>query len=110
MNLIWLVCCIPIVTIGPSTTAMYCVARDIAKGEWPGIFKTFFKAFKENFKQSLLVFLVLLIPICLIVVYLFFGASGALDHMIWLKVFCLLCGGADHRVHLHLRFSADGSV
>lgn len=90
LNLVWLICCIPIVTIGPSTAAMYCVARDIAKGEWPGILKSFFKAFKENFKQSLLVFLILLIPICLIAVYLFLASSGALDHSVWLKVFCYL--------------------
>ena len=90
LNLIWIICCIPVVTIGPSTAAMYCVARDIAKGEWPGILKTFFKAFKENFKQSLLVFLILLIPIGLIAVYLFFAASGALDHSAWMKMLCYL--------------------
>ena len=85
LNLIWLICCIPVITIGPSTAAMYCVARDIAKGEWPGIIKSFFKAFRENFKQSLLVFLILLIPICLIAVYLFLASSGALDHSAWMK-------------------------
>lgn len=90
LNLIWLICCIPVVTIGPSTAAMYCVARDIAKGEWPGIFKTFFKAFRENFKQSLLVFLILLVPICLIAVYLFLASSGALDHAVWMKMLCYL--------------------
>ena len=86
LNLIWLICCIPVITIGPSTTAMYCVAREIAKGNWPGILKTFFKAFKDNFKQSLLVFLVLLIPIGLIVVYLFYNIIGALNQMVWLQV------------------------
>lgn len=90
LNLIWLVCCIPVITIGPSTAAMYCVARDIAKGEWPGIIKSFFKAFKENFKQSLLVFLILLVPICLIAVYLFLASSGALDHSAWMKTLCYL--------------------
>lgn len=85
LNLVWLVCCIPIVTIGPSTTAMYCVARKIAKGEWPAIFKTFFKAFKDNFKQSLIVFLVLLVPICLVVVYLVLSVSGALNGLALIK-------------------------
>ena len=85
LNLVWLVCCIPIVTIGPSTTAMYCVVRIIARGEWPAIFKTFFKAFKENFKQSLLVFLALLIPICLVAVYLLLSFSGALDGLALIK-------------------------
>lgn len=90
LNLIWLICCIPVITIGPSTAAMYCVARDIAKGEWPGIFKSFFKAFKENFKQALLVFLILLVPICLIAVYLLLAASGALDHSAGMKTLCYL--------------------
>ena len=85
LNLVWLVCCIPIVTIGPSTTAMYCVVRKIAKGEWPAIFKTFFKAFKDNFKQSLIVFLVLLVPICLVVVYLVLSVSGALNGLALIK-------------------------
>lgn len=90
LNLIWLVCCIPVITIGPSTAAMYCVARDIAKGEWPAILKTFFRAFRESFKQALLVFLILLIPICLVAVYLFLALSGALDHSVWMKMLCCL--------------------
>lgn len=90
LNLLWLVCCIPVITIGPSTAAMYCVARDIAKGEWPAILKTFFRAFRENFRQALLVFLILLIPICLVAVYLFLTLSGALDHSVWMKMLCCL--------------------
>lgn len=90
LNLLWLVCCIPVITIGPSTAAMYCVARDIAKGEWPAILKTFFRAFRENFRQALLVFLILLIPICLVAVYLFLALSGALDHSVWMKMLCCL--------------------
>ena len=90
LNLVWLVCCIPIITIGPSTAAMYCVVRKIARGEWPAIFKTFFQAFKENFKQSLLVFLVLLIPICLVAVYLLLSVSGALDGVVLIKYLCYL--------------------
>ena len=63
LNLIWLICCIPIITIGPATTSMYCVARKMAEGEWPAVLKSFFKAFKDNFKQSLLVFLALCVLI-----------------------------------------------
>lgn len=90
LNLLWILCCIPVVTIGPSTAAMYCVARRIANGEWPGILRTFFGAFRQNFRQALLVFLILLVPIGLIAVYLFLAASGALDHSVWMKMFCCL--------------------
>lgn len=81
LNLIWLICCVPVVTIGPSTTAMYCVVRQMAKKEWPPVLKTFFREFRSNFKQSLLVFLALLIPTCLAAAYLLMALSGGLDHI-----------------------------
>ena len=59
-NLLFILCCIPIITIGPSLTALYhCMLRTV-KGNNNGTTKTFFRAFKENFRQSLLVWLGLL--------------------------------------------------
>lgn len=59
-NLLFLVCCIPIITIGPALTALYhCMLRTV-KGNNNGTTKTFFRAFKENFLQSLIVWLGLL--------------------------------------------------
>lgn len=59
-NLLFLVCCIPIITIGPALTALYhCMLRTV-KGNNNGTAKTFFRAFKENFRQSLIVWLGLL--------------------------------------------------
>lgn len=56
-NLLFLVCSIPLVTIGPSLTALYHCTLRIVKGNNPGTVKTFFRAFKENFRQSLIVWL-----------------------------------------------------
>lgn len=59
-NLLFLVCCIPIITVGPALTALYhCMLRTV-KGNNNGTTKTFFRAFKENFRQSLIVWLGLL--------------------------------------------------
>ena len=59
-NLLFLVCCIPIITIGPALTALYhCMLRTV-KANNNGTTKTFFRAFKENFRQSLIVWLGLL--------------------------------------------------
>ena len=59
-NLLFLVCCIPIITIGPALTTLYhCMLRTV-KGNNNGTTKTFFRAFKENFRQSLIVWLGLL--------------------------------------------------
>ena len=90
LNLLWLICCVPIITVGPSTTAMYCVARDISKGDWPPVLKTFFREFRSNFKQSLLVSLVLLIPVLLLGAYLLMLVSGGLEHIPLIKYLCYL--------------------
>lgn len=52
INILWLVCCIPIVTIGAATTARFYVAMKIVRREEPSVYKSFFKSFKENFKIS----------------------------------------------------------
>lgn len=85
LNLLWLICCIPIITIGPACTAMCYVARKIAEKEAPPIMKTFFHALRDNFKQSLIIFLILLGPSILVGVYLLMAASGGLDHIPLIK-------------------------
>lgn len=56
-NILFIFCSIPLVTIGPSLTALYhCTLRSV-KGNSYGTIKTFFRAFKENFVQSLVVWL-----------------------------------------------------
>lgn|SRR5690606_2437750 len=55
LNLIWVIACIPIVTIFPATAAMHSVIRQWKiKGETT-VLKPFIKQFKLNFKQSFLV-------------------------------------------------------
>mgnify|MGYP000898246489 FL=1 len=60
LNVLWLICCIPVFTIGASTTAAYyCSINSISK-EDGYITKMFFKSFKANFKQSTLIWLFML--------------------------------------------------
>lgn len=61
LNVMWLICCIPIITIGASTTALYTVTLRMVKNEEGYIFRGFIKAFKSNFKQSTLIWLILLL-------------------------------------------------
>lgn len=61
LNLLWLLCSIPLVTIGASTTAMYTVMLKMVKNEEGYIFRGFFKAFKENFRQSTIIWLILVL-------------------------------------------------
>ena len=52
LNIICLICCIPIVTAGASITAMYYVTLKMVRNEEAYIVRSFFKSFKENFKQA----------------------------------------------------------
>lgn len=58
LNVLWVICSIPIITIGASTTALYTVMLKIVKNEEGYIFRGFFKAFKENFKKSTIIWLI----------------------------------------------------
>lgn len=61
LNILWFICCIPIFTIGASTTALYYVTLKIAKNEEGNITSAFFHSFKENFKQGTKIWLILLV-------------------------------------------------
>ena len=60
LNILWLVCCLPIVTIGASTTALYYTSFKIAKDEGSYITTMFFRSFRQNFKQATVIWLIML--------------------------------------------------
>ena len=61
LSVLWFVCCLPVITIGPATAAMCFVALKWAKGESVKIFTTFFQAFKSNFKQGVALNLIFMV-------------------------------------------------
>lgn len=53
LNLVWLIMCLPVITIFPATVAMYGIVRKWISGrDIDGIFRTYFSLFKECFLQS----------------------------------------------------------
>ena len=61
LNVLWLICCLPIFTIGASTTALYYTSFKIAKDEGSFITTMFFRSFKQNFKQATVIWLIMLV-------------------------------------------------
>ena len=59
LNILWFICSIPIFTIGASTTALYYTCLKIVRNEEGNVTKTFFKSFKENFRQATVIWLIL---------------------------------------------------
>ncbi len=52
LNLLWLLCSLPIVTIGASSAALYAVTLKMVRNEESYPFSSFWRAFKENFRQA----------------------------------------------------------
>lgn len=52
LNLLYLLCCIPIVTIGPATCGLVYILRNFANEKPVFMVSDFFDAFKSNFKQG----------------------------------------------------------
>jgi uncharacterized membrane protein YesL len=76
LNLMWLVACLPVVTIFPSTAAMFGVVRDWVHGKEGSLTRTFIARFRENFGQSLLVG----------VIWTVFGVALFLDFLVASKL------------------------
>lgn len=66
LNILFVLCCIPVVTIGASCTALYSITLKMVKGEEAYAAKGFFIAFKNNFKQSTIVWIFVLLLIFLL--------------------------------------------
>lgn len=85
LNFMWLLCSIPIVTIGASTAAASAVAMKMAKDEEGYIAKQFLKEFKRNWKQGTILWALLLVASYGL--YLDFQILGASENPSYLVIF-----------------------
>ncbi len=58
LSILWLLGCLPIVTIGASTTALYYAVMKMIRGEGR-VSSNFFKSYKQNLKQAIVVELIM---------------------------------------------------
>ena len=90
LNILFLVCSLPIVTIGVSCTAMHTVMLRYAEGDDPYVFKTFFGAFRKNLKQGLIAgILFFIVGIALIIdvkIFSDWGLSGMATRIVAILV------------------------
>lgn len=61
LNLICILCCLPVITAGASITALYYVTLKMVRNEESYIVKSFFKSFRQNFRQSTIIHIILLV-------------------------------------------------
>ncbi len=58
LNICFLICCIPVITIGPALSALFTVTLKEAKGEHGYLIRPFFAAWKENLKTVTVTWLI----------------------------------------------------
>ena len=61
VNLLTLLLCVPVFTAGAAFTAMHYCMLKLVRDEEAGIAKQFFHSFKDNFKQSTIIWLIFLL-------------------------------------------------
>lgn len=57
LNILFLITCLPVVTIGAAWTSLYYVAMKMVRDEEGGIVRSYFHAFRLNFRQATLLWL-----------------------------------------------------
>lgn len=77
LNILVMICCIPIVTVGAAFTAMHYVLLKMVRDEEGYLIRGFFKSFVQNFRQATLMWLLMLLVAAVYVGDLYiFGYSG----------------------------------
>ena len=77
LNFLCILCCIPIVTAGASITALYYVTLKMARDEESYIVRSFFRSFKQNFKQATIINIIMLLTAAVLFIDLRIARAGS---------------------------------
>ena len=92
LNILWLIFSIPLITMGAATSAVYYVTLKMVREEEGYIVKDFMKAFKQNFKQGVLLeFVLLLIGIILYGDIRFFLLHDSVFSYLFIAILAIVC-------------------
>ena len=77
LNILVIICCIPVITVGAAFTAMHYVLLKMVRDEEGYLIRGFFKSFAQNFKQATLMWLLMLLVVAVYAADSYiFGYSG----------------------------------
>ena len=84
LNILFVVTCLPVITIGAASTAMYTVCFRFGEDWEKSVIKTYFKAFCSNFRQATGIWLILALVMALAVgdFLICLPQTGALQYMV----------------------------
>ena len=93
LNLLWVMCCLPVITAGASTLALYTMINEMQEGTDGYLYRGFFKAFRKNLKKGFMTELLLLLSAGVILMNVFFWGQitegpGKVCYIISLTAMC----------------------
>lgn len=113
LNILWLICCIPVFTAGAATSALYYTIFQYHSKEDDAVLRPFFRGFRNNFKQATLLMLPLLGVVAVLVfdiVYLASRGQGTAVLFILIIAAFLAMGMLVHLFPLIARFHMDAKA
>lgn len=90
LSILWLIGSLPLITIGASTTALFYVCGKKVQQQKIQITSEFIKSYKQNFKQSFAITIILAVLWFATITYLIMGLSFLNEGFHWSIVFILL--------------------
>lgn len=66
LNIVYIITCLPIITIGASTTALYAMTIKMIHHEEGTLIKTYFRIFRENFKKATIAWIIVMVACAVI--------------------------------------------
>ena len=85
LNLLTGIFCLPVISIGSSLAAMHTVLLSIYRNEEAGIFKSFVRAFAQNFGQSTIIWILYLLNGLALGICLYLDAKDILEFPLFVK-------------------------
>lgn len=90
LNLLFVICSLPLVTVGASLTALYRVTILRARGDESSILRLFWSAFRANFRQATFLELLMLVFAALACMDLYLLYHGVAGESLLIVILCLL--------------------
>ena len=59
-SVLWIVCVLPVITVGAGSVALYSAVHGVIRRSEGKVWQTFWRAFRENFKQATVVTLIVI--------------------------------------------------
>ncbi len=82
-NCLWLICCLPIITVGAATASLYAVMLELTAEKPYRLFSLFFYSFKKNFIHATTYWLILVLAgfICTVDLAYFYQMGNAVGYI-----------------------------